>query len=137
MIILRHQTENRLFNTVKGLLKLLRQAGIALLVVLIIFSCKPKERLPDGVLTKDEMVDLMMEFYLAEEKIGRLNLSRDSSEALFEILKHKILEKAAVEDSVFKRSFDYYVDKPVEMELIYTALVDSLQLKEQRAPQKK
>ena len=35
-------------------------------------------------------------------------------------------------DSVFKKSFDYYMDRPKEMELIYTALVDSLSLMEQR-----
>jgi hypothetical protein len=40
--------------------------------------------------------------------------------------------KLGVSDSVFKRSFDYYMDRPREMEQIYAALVDSLSLKEQR-----
>ena len=49
-------------------------------------------------------------------------------------MENKVFEKAAISDSLFRKSFDYYMERPREMELIYTALVDSLQLKEQRAP---
>jgi len=35
---------------------------------------------------------------------------------------------------VFRKSMDYYMDHPMEMELIYTSLVDSLNLREQRVP---
>jgi hypothetical protein len=46
----------------------------------------------------------------------------------------KVFQNAAVSDTVFRKSFDYYMERPREMELIYTALVDTLQLREQRAP---
>ena len=46
----------------------------------------------------------------------------------------KVFAESGVTDSVFKKSFDYYMERPAEMEQIYTALVDTLQLKEQRAP---
>lgn len=76
----------------------------------------------------------MIDIYIAEEKVGKLKLTADSSAALFEIFKGKVLDKAALEDSVFEESFYYYLDRPKEMEQIYSAIVDSLQLKEQRAP---
>jgi hypothetical protein len=95
-------------------------------------SCAEKK--PEGILSKQEMVQIMEELYIAEEKVNRLSLSRDSSKAVFSEIEQKVFERAAVEDTVFRRSFDYYMEHPKEMELIYTALVDTLQLREQRAP---
>lgn len=92
------------------------------------------EEKPEGVLSKAEMVQIMEELYLAEEKVNNLALARDSAKKVFEVMGAKVFESASVTDSVFKRSFDYYMEHPKEMELIYTALVDTLQLKEQRAP---
>lgn len=76
----------------------------------------------------------MEELYIAEEKVNQLVLSRDSAKSVFNVMSQKVFESAAVNDSIFKRSFDYYMERPKEMELIYTALVDTLQLREQRAP---
>jgi hypothetical protein len=78
------------------------------------------------------MVKAMTEIYLAEQKINRLGVPRDSAEHEFERFKRLVFEKIDVSDSVFKRSFDYYMDRPKEMEVIFTALVDSLSLMEQR-----
>ena len=92
------------------------------------------DRRPEHVLSKAEMVKIMEEMYIAEEKVNHLALSRDSAKEVFSVMGAKVFERAAVSDSVFKRSFDYYMEHPREMELIYTALVDTLQLREQRAP---
>jgi hypothetical protein len=97
-----------------------------------ISSCA--EKTPEGILSKQEMVQIMEELYIAEEKLNHLSLSRDSSKRIFTEIEAMVFENAAVEDSVFRRSFDYYMEHPKEMELIYTALVDTLQLREQRAP---
>lgn len=94
-------------------------------------SCTAEK--PEGILPKDEMVSIMEEIYIAEEKVNHLALSRDSAKIVFEALSDKVFQNARVTDSVFKRSFDYYMERPKDMELIYTALVDSLQLREQRA----
>lgn len=76
----------------------------------------------------------MEELYIAEEKVNHLALSRDSARQVFDVMGTKVFESAAISDSVFRESFDYYMERPREMELIYTALVDTLQLREQRAP---
>ena len=74
----------------------------------------------------------MTEIYLAEQKINRLGLPRDSAEREFGRFKQLVFEKIDVQDSIFKRSFNYYMDRPKDMEFIFTALVDSLSLMEQR-----
>jgi hypothetical protein len=90
------------------------------------------ERKPDGILSHQEMVKVMTELYINEEKVSRMGLSPDSAVTLFHLMKGKIFESTGVPDSVFKRSLDYYLDRPPETEMIYSILIDSLQLREQR-----
>lgn len=97
------------------------------------FSCSKKEQAPEGILGKEEMVKTIQEVLLAEEKVNRLRLSTDSAKKVFTALREKIFEKTGVPDSVFNNSMNYYMDHPKELEQIYTALVDSLNLKEQKA----
>jgi hypothetical protein len=92
-------------------------------------------------MSKEQMVKALTEIYIAEQKINRLGLAKDSADRQFERFKELIFDKRiGVSDSVFRKSFDYYLDRPKDIELIYTALVDSLSLMEQRldfSPQKK
>jgi hypothetical protein len=102
-------------------------------IVLLLFSCVKKSP-PAGILSKQDMVDIISDIYVSEEKASRLTVNRDSLEAIAQYFEYKVLEQKATSDSVFRKSFDYYMDRPADMELIYTAVVDSLQLQEQRAP---
>lgn len=89
---------------------------------------------PDkDILSKQEMVKIMEELYITEEKVNYLAIPRDSAKEVFSVMEKKVFENAAVNDAVFRKSFDYYMERPAELELIYTALVDTLQLREQRS----
>jgi hypothetical protein len=76
---------------------------------------------------------LLSEIYIAEGKISRLGVSPDSAQKLYKVFREMVNERTGVSDSVFQRSFRYYRDRPKDMELIYSALVDSLNLREQRS----
>ena len=115
-----------------GLARYFNATWLVAAVVVALASCAEKK--PIGILTREEMVQIMEEMYVAEEKINNMAISRDSSKKVFEAMGAKVFERAAVSDTVFKKSFDYYMEHPRQMEFIYTALVDSLQLREQRAP---
>ena len=104
----------------------------AICVLILCCSCGDTDRNKGNILTEEQMVKALTEIYLAEQKINRLGVPRDSAEHEFERFKQHVFKKIDVSDSVFKRSFDYYMDRPKEMEIIYTALVDSLSLMEQR-----
>jgi hypothetical protein len=101
--------------------------------LLVLDGCSSKAKRPAGVLSRREMVDILEEIYIAEAKISRMGIHGDSSDRVFEIFRKKVAEKTNVSDSVFQRSFNYYKDQPQDLELIYTALVDSLNLREQRS----
>jgi hypothetical protein len=98
----------------------------------LVFSCGQPGK-PENVLSRDEMVQAFMEIYIIEDKVNRLGLEHDSAEVLMDSLAPRIFKKLSLSDSAFKYSLRYYSDRPQEMELIYTALVDSLQLREQKA----
>jgi hypothetical protein len=101
------------------------------LILLLAVACGKEEK-PTGVLSEEEMARVMMEIYISEEKINRLNLRRDSAEKIFEAASPIIFDKAGVSDSVFRQSYDYYFKRPKALQRIYTAVVDSLSLREQQ-----
>lgn len=101
--------------------------------LLLATACGSKKESEEGVLTRPEMVSTLLEVYVAEQKIVTLNLPRDSAEFLFKKLNAKVLESKNVSDSLLKKSFDYYLANPKQLEEIYSALVDSLNLREQRS----
>lgn len=116
----------------KGLRGIFARVFFLLAPLLWVTSCAEKR--PEGILTPREMVEVMEELYITEEKVNQLGLPRDSARQVAGIMTSRVFASAGVGDSVFRRSFDYYMEHPREMELIYTALVDTLQLREQRPP---
>lgn len=132
MIILPHSIQYRFYNAFNGCQPFYMKTPVILLLLLSMLSCQ-KEKKPDGILTHQQMVKVLSEIYVTEDKVQRMSLGPDSSEKVFNLMKHKIHEKTGVPDSIFRKSLEYYTDRPKEMESIYGALVDSLSLKEQRA----
>lgn len=107
------------------------QGLLCLILSLFVLACS-NEKKPAQLLTEAEMTQAMIEIYLSEEKINRLNLRRDSAEKIFSLAKPIIFQKIGVSDTVFRESFDYYAAKPIVIERIYAVVVDSLNLMEQR-----
>jgi Domain of unknown function (DUF4296) len=104
---------------------------LSLMLFFMLTACTDAQK-PANLLSEEEMTRVMMEVYTYEEKINRLNLRRDSAEKIFLLAEPIIFQKIGVPDSVFKRSYDYYIEHPKQLESIYTALVDSLNLREQK-----
>jgi hypothetical protein len=131
MIILPHinfsiAVKGQMFSVV------MRREFFALLLLLV--SCTGGEKVPPGVLGQEEMVEVLTDLYLTEQRVSHLGIKQDSAIKVFGSLKTKVFEKTGVPDSVFRKSLEYYMDHPKQLEVIYTALVDSLNLKEQRTP---
>jgi len=101
-------------------------------LVVLALSCSKKERVPEGVLSRDEMVNVLSELYIVEQKISTLGVKRDSLVQIFDSMKGRVFEKVGITDSVFRKSLNFYIDHPDVLEGIYTSLIDSLNLREQR-----
>lgn len=119
----------------KSVKRLCRENGVRLACaafVVLFFACSKKEGIPEGILSQDNMVNVLSELYIAEQKVSTLSITRDSSRHIIAAKEGEIFEKLNTTDSTFKRSLNYYIDHPQALEMIYTALVDSLNLREQR-----
>jgi len=111
-----------------------REIYVFLLIALfnfLLMACGP-EKMPDGILTEQQMVKVLTEMYLTEERASQISIPRDSIAKIFPQLEAKIFEKEGLSDTVFMKSMEYYKANPKKLENIYAALIDSLSLQAQR-----
>ena len=104
-----------------------------LTVLLWVAGCTP-DKIPENVLTEPEMVRVLIEMYLAEERISRISLPYDSVNQLIPRFREKAFQDAGIAEETYKASMAYYMANPKRLDQIYTAVVDSLSLREQSQP---
>ena len=108
---------------------------IAVLALLMLFltGCRKEVTIPEHLLGKDEMINVLLDLHIAEAEIVSLRVKRDSSEIYFREAEKVIFEKFGIPDSIFKESYEFYLENPEFLEEVYSAVVDSLSLKEKLA----
>jgi len=104
-----------------------------LVLLLAAASCKgPAEEIPEDILPKEKMVQVLIRIHIAEAAVGMKNLPSDSASKLYKSYQNKIFKEEAVGDSAYAKSYSFYVKRPELMDEIYGAVVDSLSLRETR-----
>lgn len=93
-------------------------------------ACTRETTIPDHVMAQDQMVPFLIDIHLAEAKIKVLKLHHDSSMVFYRKLEDDIYEKHHISDSIYKESYDYYMNHPDLLLEIYERVIDSLSLKE-------
>ena len=110
---------------------LLRIPAIVFPVLLIIaLGCaglREKE-----VLSEDQMVELLRDFYLQEARYKEARLTEDSAILVFTRLRGGYAASKGYSDSAIDRSMNYYLDHPEVLNTLYDRVIDSLVLQEQR-----
>ncbi len=113
----------------------MRIPGLVIILLLsTVVSCK-KESKPQGILSHSQMVDWMIEVYLAEARVQLLSLPVDSAYKIFRPYQDSLMTQRGLQDSVLRKSYQYYLRNSVELEAIYDTVIDSLSLREQRSRQ--
>jgi hypothetical protein len=110
---------------------------ILVLLVFILFACTKTEVVekPDWLVPEETMVEFLVEMHIIESKMTRLGLRRDSVEQIFDQYQENLFEKYDLVDSVYYKSYNYYLNDLKAMNRIYEAIVDSLNVREQVAKQ--
>jgi hypothetical protein len=101
-----------------------------LLLALLTGCAMPEEvKPPPQLLSKGELVSLLVQLHLLEARVESSRLSPDSARALFQQQKSEILRKNNVseKDSVLPRSYRFYAVNHKDMDEIYKVVVDSLE----------
>ena len=98
---------------------------------LALFSCEGKFN--NRVLTKAEMVPLLVDLSIASELVGKAKLSRSKASLYFKsVYKVDVLNRYDVDVTKFDDSFRYYSSRPEDFVWIQTAVADSLKVKHLR-----
>lgn len=100
-----------------------------ILSAVLLYSCQ-SESIPAGVLSEDQMVNVLVDVQLTEGIVSALPVSYDSSQILYTLLEKDIFDKHGVTDSVFTQSMLYYLEDAGKMDRIYTRVIDSLVVRE-------
>ena len=117
------------------IIKTLLQTSILSICFILLIGCK--EERPEGVLDKGTMTNIIIDVYIGEGKVSALNVKRDSSLRVFEAYEQLIYDKYAIEKSDYKQSVSYYYDNPEQLDEIYEAVMDSLNVREQKLKEEK
>ena len=101
------------------------------LFLMIFVSCKAADpKLPEDVLTQEQMVSLLIDFYLIEGKVRVLKQPQDSAVSVFNVFEEELYQKHQTDSIQHLHSYNYYLQHPKELNEIYVAVVDSLNLRE-------
>ena len=76
------------------------------------------------------MISFLIDLHIQESKVTISRMNKDSVRAFFPEVEQKLFEKHGIDDSLYLMSFEYYLREIQIMEEIYTAVVDSLSLRE-------
>lgn len=101
----------------------------AFLFSAIIYSCD-SSRGPSGLLSEDELVNVLIDIHLTEGKVSALPIPYDSSQVLYTLMEKDVFVKHGVEDSVFYNSMIFYLEDAKKMDQIYSRVIDSLVVRE-------
>ncbi len=107
---------------------------ILLTVALMLQSCN-RQRLPEGILDEDTMVELLIDIHLAEGLVSTFPIHYDSSRILYPLFEKEVFKKHQVSDSVFRKSLEYYMRDTRVMDRLYARTIDSLHVVEKSGNQ--
>jgi len=99
------------------------------LTFFIITSCS--NPLEEKLLSKEILVEILIDMHILEVTIDNLNLSKDSSLVFYNQKEKEIFKKYNIDDKIYRESFSYYFFKPKELDQIYEHVIDSLLLYQQ------
>lgn len=102
---------------------------LILLILPFVFACSNKNDLPDGILPRSKMQEVMWDMIRAGEFLNGFVFSRDSSidkPAVSQKWYNKIYQVHKISKTVFDKSYAHYQDHP----LLMKSLLDSLSKKQ-------
>ena len=89
-----------------------------------------KQEIPEGILSEDKMVEVLIDIHLAEGMVSSFPIHYDSSRLLYPYFESEVFLKHDIADTVFRKSLEYYMLDIKTMDRIYARTIDSLHVVE-------
>jgi hypothetical protein len=108
-------------------------------IILLISACgKSVEKKPRRLLSRDRMINILVDIHLAESVYQTSHYTNSSLKQYTESdYYYSILHKYKTADTVFEQSLIYYSGKPKEFEKIYSRVLNRLNEMQQEVAEKK
>jgi hypothetical protein len=100
-----------------------------MLLLFVGFACS-KQKIPEGILSEDKMVEVLVDIHLAEGMVSSLPIHYDSMRVLYPYFESEVFLKHDMPDSVFRKSLEYYMLDIKTMDRLYARTIDSLHVVE-------
>ncbi|MCU0428394.1 MAG: DUF4296 domain-containing protein [Cytophagaceae bacterium] len=106
---------------------------VFLWISLICISCQQNGKAqPAGeILSEEKMVQVMVKLHVLEAMMT-LRIKNDTSVATYQHLEKQLLKEEGIDYELFKSSRTFYEQDPAVMDKLYEAVVDSLNVLEQK-----
>ena len=100
---------------------------LSLLSVLLLACTAPKTKIPTGILSEKEFVNILKDVHLAEAAF-KLNKSKGIKKAKNSLANNyqSIYKTHNIDDSTFNKSLEYYAKHPEILEEIYSTVLEQL-----------
>lgn len=106
-------------------------SGLCALALLVTACQKPEDvPVPDKLIPRDKMISVLIDMHLLEARTEAAALPQDSARALFRQAQKAVYWRYEIDDSTFVQSYRYYAVHDKDLDAIYSAVVDSLALRE-------
>lgn len=102
---------------------------LSILIIVFASACSSENEKPEDVLSKDEMVGILLDIHLAEARVSQAKMPLDSSLNYYVFLEKGIFEKHRIDSATYRKSMEYYTFHIMELDEIYEAVLDSLNIK--------
>ncbi|MFA6262406.1 MAG: DUF4296 domain-containing protein [Bacteroidia bacterium] len=98
--------------------------------MLTLFSCRQSETIqaapPADLLSRKQMSSILVDLHLSEAMVNATNEVNDSFIQLSVNRNAAIYKKHGVQEENFRTSFEYYKLQPMEIDSIYTDIIQQL-----------
>jgi len=105
-------------------------------ITIVVFGCVHKDTPSEDLMSKEQMVSFLIDLHIMEAKMNITRFPKDSVEAIFPEIEKELFKKHNISDTIYFKSYQYYLNNMFDMEDIYAAVVDSLSLRERIANKK-
>jgi hypothetical protein len=95
----------------------------------MVVACS-SDRVPESVMTEEQMINYLVELHIAESAVQNLRLKSDSAVVVFSVVEKRLLKEHNITDSTFVKSYNFYLQNPDKLESIYSAVVDTISLRQ-------
>ncbi len=100
-----------------------------IIIILVAIGCG-SDAPPEEVMSETEMINYLIDLHIAEALVQNLRLDTDSAKVVFDVQQKFMLKKHNVSDTLVVISYNYYLEHPLVLEEIYSAVVDSISLRQ-------